>query len=219
MQTKPKVVAVGAHPDDPESACGGTLALLARSGHEVVVAYLTRGEAGVPGFSHDEAARSRTAEAERACEILRARPAFLGQIDGATEVNAERYAELYRFLDSEAPDILLTHWPIDSHRDHRACSMLVHDAWLELGRKAALYYYEVVTGYQSQVFYPTYYVDIEPVIEVKHAACYVHESQKIREVWAEDHGLMEVMRGLEAGCRYAEAFVHHVQSPKRALGG
>jgi LmbE family N-acetylglucosaminyl deacetylase len=215
MPGKLKVVAVGAHPDDPESACGGTLALLAQAGHEVVSVYLTRGEAGIPGASHTEAARIRTAEAERACEILKVRPAFLGQIDGSCEVNADRYADVYRLLASEAPDMVLTHWPVDAHRDHRACSMLVYDAWVRLGRKAALYYFEVVLGLQSQLFHPTDYVDIEPVLATKHAACFIHESQKIREVWAEDHGLMEQMRGLEAGCQVAEAFVHHVQSPKR----
>lgn len=46
---KLKIVAVGAHPDDPESACGGAMALYADAGHEVVFIYLTRGEAGVKG--------------------------------------------------------------------------------------------------------------------------------------------------------------------------
>ncbi len=43
---KIKVVVAGAHPDDPESGCGGTIALYSDLGHEVVVLYLTRGEAG-----------------------------------------------------------------------------------------------------------------------------------------------------------------------------
>ena len=41
------VVCVGAHPDDPESGCGGTLAMYAARGHRVTVIYLTRGEAGI----------------------------------------------------------------------------------------------------------------------------------------------------------------------------
>src|SRR5262249_33765048 len=64
------VVCVGAHPDDPESGCGGTLALYAERGHRVTVIYLTRGEAGIRGKSHQEAAAVRTAEAEQACRIL-----------------------------------------------------------------------------------------------------------------------------------------------------
>src|SRR5437763_16923599 len=86
-----KAVIVGGHPDDPESGCGGTMARLADLGHDVVALYLTRGEAGIRGKSHDEAARIRTAEAGKACQILKARPIFAGQIDGETEVAPERY--------------------------------------------------------------------------------------------------------------------------------
>src|SRR3954467_7733154 len=76
-----KVVVVGGHPDDPESGCGGTMARLADLGHDVVAMYLTRGEAGIAGKAADEAAQIRTAEAQEACRILKARPIFAGQID------------------------------------------------------------------------------------------------------------------------------------------
>ena len=93
-----KVVVAGAHPDDPESGCGGTMALYADAGHDVISMYLTRGEAGIPGMSHEDAARVRTDEAEAACGVLGARAVFLGQVDGATEVNAKRYNEVQRAL-------------------------------------------------------------------------------------------------------------------------
>src|SRR5919198_3124306 len=64
---KLKVVVAGGHPDDPESGCGGTIARYVDAGHDVAVLYLTRGEAGIQGKSHEEAARIRTVEAERAC--------------------------------------------------------------------------------------------------------------------------------------------------------
>ncbi|HEX6908343.1 MAG TPA: PIG-L family deacetylase, partial [Terriglobales bacterium] len=44
-----KIVVAGAHPDDPESGCGGTIALYTDLGHEVTILYLTRGEAGIKG--------------------------------------------------------------------------------------------------------------------------------------------------------------------------
>src|SRR5437667_10284782 len=78
------VVCIGAHPDDPESGCGGTLARYAEAGHRVTIIYLTRGEAGIRGRSHQEAAAIRTAEAQAACQILGATPLFPGQIDRAT---------------------------------------------------------------------------------------------------------------------------------------
>src|SRR4030095_4886682 len=84
---KMKVVCVGGHPDDPESICGGTLAKFAAAGHDVTIIYLTRGEAGIEGKSHAEAADIRTKEAMAASKILNAKPVFAGQIDGDTIVS------------------------------------------------------------------------------------------------------------------------------------
>ncbi len=213
---KLKILVAGAHPDDPETGCGGTILRYTQAGHEVTSFYLTRGEAGIPGKSHEEAARIRTAELTGSCRIMNARPIFGGQIDGDTEVNHERYKAVRKMLDAEKPDIIFTHWPVDTHRDHRACSILIYDAWLAQGMKAALYYFEVDTGGQTQTFHPTDYCDITPVIQQKHEACFVHKSQKIKEeTYPEFHEKMELFRGLEYGCNYAEAFVHHERSPER----
>ena len=63
-RNRKKIMVIGAHPDDPETAAGGTMCLLSDAGHEVVSVYLTRGEAGIKGKSHDEAAAIREAEAK-----------------------------------------------------------------------------------------------------------------------------------------------------------
>ena len=63
VSEKLNIVCVGGHPDDPESGCGGTLARFTSTGHAVTVIYLTRGEAGIPGKSHGDAADIRTREA------------------------------------------------------------------------------------------------------------------------------------------------------------
>src|SRR5438477_6115000 len=115
-----RIVCVGAHPDDPESGCGGTLARYASAGHAVTVIYLTRGEAGIPGKSHEEAAAIRSAEAEAACKVLGGKPIFAGQIDGATEVTHKAAEALGNLLGEEKPDVVFTHWPIDTHFDHQA---------------------------------------------------------------------------------------------------
>ena len=82
-----KVLAIGAHPDDPETCCGGTMCLFTEAGHEVVCVYLTRGEAGIAGKSHSEAAAIRVVESENACKVTGARHIFMSQVDGNTEVN------------------------------------------------------------------------------------------------------------------------------------
>jgi LmbE family N-acetylglucosaminyl deacetylase len=158
-----KVVCVGGHPDDPESGCGGTLARYAALGHAVTVIYLTRGEAGIPGKSHDEAAAIRSAECGTACKILGAKPVFAGQIDGATIVDTKAAESLGRLLSAERPNLVFTHWPIDTHLDHQAASTLTFRAWLNAGRSFELYYYEVDLGSQTMGFHPTDYVDITAV--------------------------------------------------------
>jgi LmbE family N-acetylglucosaminyl deacetylase len=120
---KLKVVCVGGHPDDPESGCGGTLARFTKAGHAVTIIYLTRGEAGIPGKSHDEAAAIRTKEATEACKILQTKPIFAGQIDGGTIVNME-WIKNAGACRRRGTTLYFTHWPIDSHPDHQAASLL-----------------------------------------------------------------------------------------------
>lgn len=211
-----RVLVIGGHPDDPESGCGGTIARYAAGGHSVVVLYLTRGEAGIGGKTHDEAARIRTDEAERACTLLGAAPRFFGQIDGDTHVDAAAYAAMHELFTRERPDVVFTHWPIDTHPDHRAASLLAYDAWLGTGKTAALAYFEVLTGEQTQVFRPTDYVDITAVAQKKRDACFLHVSQQPAE-WYPTHEQMARFRGLEHGCAQAEAFVRHDQGPALPL--
>src|SRR5262245_17560726 len=82
-----KVIVTGGHPGDPEYGCGGTVARYADLGHDVVLLYLNRGlttEAARAGGAPD-----RVAEAAKACEILKARPLYAGQIDGSAIVDRE----------------------------------------------------------------------------------------------------------------------------------
>ena len=216
QRRKLKVVVAGAHPDDPESSAGGAMARYADLGHEVVALYLTRGEAGIPGKSHQEAARIRTAEAEKACAILKARPVFAGQIDGSSEVTNAAYTQFAKLLAAEKPDLVFAPWPVDTHRDHRATSLLVYDAWLRMDQSFELYYTEVESGSQTQTFRPTRLVDITATEARKRAACYAHASQNPDDFYSL-HALMNRFRGAELGVKYAEAFVRHAQDGRERL--
>ncbi|MBO7562623.1 MAG: PIG-L family deacetylase [Bacteroidales bacterium] len=202
-----KVLVIGAHPDDPETGCGGTMILMKRAGYDVKCVYLTRGEAGIEGVKGDEAAKIRSEEVKNACAVTGADHVFLTQIDGQTEINKARYDEMLKLIQNEDPDIVFTHWPIDGHRDHRICSILVYDSWRRTGRTFDLYYFEVMTGTQTQNFHPTDYVDITSVVEEKHKACYCHKSQNLEPVFEGWHSPMEVFRGIENRCKFAEAFI------------
>ncbi len=210
LQGYKKVLVIGAHPDDPESMCAGTMLKLKAMGSEVVAVYLTSGEAGIVGKTHEQARTIRQAEARKACEVLGVRAVFLTQIDGNAEVNKERYAEMKALIEAEQPDMVITHWPIDSHRDHRVCSILVYDAWRMTGRGFDLYYSEVMTGMQTQNFTPSLWVDITDYRDKKIEAYLCHESQELEGAVKEYHDTMERMRGMECQAKYAEAFVQQL---------
>lgn len=210
LQGYKKVLVIGAHPDDPESMCAGTMLKLKAMGAEVVAVYLTSGEAGIVGKTHEQARTIRQAEARKACEVLGVRAVFLTQTDGNAEINKERYAEMKALIEAEQPDMVITHWPIDSHRDHRVCSILVYDAWRMTGRGFDLYYSEVMTGMQTQNFTPTLWVDITDYRDKKIEAYLCHESQELEGAVKEYHDTMERMRGMECQAKYAEAFVQQL---------
>src|SRR4051812_20486994 len=172
---KLKIIVTGGHPGDPEYGCGGTIARYADLGHEVVLLYLNKGE-WTDRLSNNPGS-VRAGEAKKACEILKARPLFAGQIDGKAVVDAAHYEQFHRVLEAERPNVVFTHWPIDNHADHRAISVLVYEAWLRMKKKFALYYYEVSNGEDTIQFTPTHYVDIAEVEARKRSACFAHASQ------------------------------------------
>jgi LmbE family N-acetylglucosaminyl deacetylase len=207
-----KVVVTGGHPGDPEYACGGTVARYTDLGHQVTLVYLNKGEGGCGHRTAAECSATRVAEAQKACEILKARPAFAGQIDGHTSVDADTYDGFQKLLEAEKPDVVFTQWPIDAHPDHRAISMLTYNAWLHMATKPALYFYEVSDGEDTQMFAPTDYVDISVTESRKREACYAHASQ------APDHFYplqrqVTTFRGIESGHAQAEAYIRYIKSP------
>lgn len=207
---KLKVVFTGGHPGDPEYGCGGTIARLTDLGHAATLLYLNEGDWA------DVSAVTRLAEARQACSVLKARPLYAGQRNGHAVVDEARYEAYRAILKSEEPDAVVTHWPLDNHRDHRAMAMLTFDAWRKSGRAFALYYYEVSDGEDTIHFSPTHYVDISSVEPRKRAACHAHASQT-PERYYELQDLVARFRGLEGGYQRAEAFLLQAQSPNDPL--
>ena len=206
--SRKKVVCFGGHPDDPESGCGGTLAKLVAKGHDVTIIYLTTGEAGIEGKSHNEAAAIRKQEAINACAILKTKYVFVGQIDGDTIMDNSWLERVQKLIADEKPDLVFTHWPVDSHKDHQIASLLMIQTWVRSGKKFPLYFFEVCTGEQTMIFRPTDYVDITDSQEQKRQAVYCHKSQDPPGIYACGHTAMEDFRGRELGVKAAEAFVY-----------
>ncbi|WP_143885159.1 bacillithiol biosynthesis deacetylase BshB1 [Chryseobacterium binzhouense] len=118
------ILAIGAHPDDVELGCGGTIARLISEGKTCAIVDLTKGELGTRGTEH-----IRKTEAENAAAILGVTfRENLGLKDGFL-VNSEEYQlEIVKVIRKYCPDIVLSNAIDDRHPDHAKASKLVSDA-------------------------------------------------------------------------------------------
>lgn len=202
-----KVLFTGGHPGDPEYGCGGTIARLTALGHEVVLLYLN------DGAWRQTSAATRIAEAKKACEILKARPAYANQINGHAIVDTAHYQAFQSIIEAESPDAVFTHWMIDNHPDHRGIANLTYESWKQLKHRFALYYYEVSDGEDTTQFpAPTHYVEIAEVADTKKAACYAHASQT-PDFYYPLQDSVAVFRGLQIGSKRAEAYILQLGGP------
>lgn len=176
-----RILAIGAHPDDVEISCGGTLALAARQGFQALVLDLTRGELSTNGTVEERA--KEAAEAARVLGIVERRNAGLpdGGIDSR---DPEQVRQVVRILRALRPSILFTHAPLDRHPDHVEASHLVDRAWYLAGLRQ--YDGKEGTPHRAEGRYhfisriplkPTFIVDITQVWEEKKRAILAHGSQ------------------------------------------
>jgi LmbE family N-acetylglucosaminyl deacetylase len=203
-RTKPlKVVVFGGHPDDPESGAGGLVRLLATRGDEVILAYGTTFRGDRRFFGRLEA-DVRREEATAACKVLGATAKFFPFAHEKLVADSETLRAIAAWLEEVKPDIVVTHWPLDTHPNHHTVSSLV---WQCYKRKGAwnLYFFEVMTDQQTIAFHPELYLDISAVRETKRQALEKHKSQEPAAIWMA-HEAMHRRRGAESGTEFAEAY-------------
>jgi len=172
------VLAIGAHPDDVELGCGGTLAQMAGRGLGVGILHLTHGEAGTRGSE-----TQRRQEAEEAARILGAVALeFMDCGDGQLRHGPEEEDALIGHLRSWRPELILGPAPSDRHPDHGRAHRLVADCSFYSGlarrgsgephRPAAVFSYM-----QHDPFDPSFVVDVSSSWEVKLEALAAYGSQ------------------------------------------
>jgi len=200
---KLKVLVFGGHPDDPESGAGGLIATLTGLGHEVILAYGTSFRGDRQLFGRPEA-EVRRAEASAACKVLGATPKFFPYAHEKLVADEATARAVSAWLAEVKPDIVVTHWPLDTHENHHSVSSLV---WQCYQRKGGwnLYFFEVMTDQQTIAFKPELYLDIKPVRDIKRRSLEEHKSQDPARIWA-FHERMHRRRGAECGTEFAEAY-------------
>ena len=200
---KLRVVVFGGHPDDPESGAGGLIVTLTRQSHEVICAYGTtlRGDRRFFGRPEGEV---RKEEAAAACKVLGAKPKFFPYAHEKLVADEATFKEVASWLAELKPDIVVTHWPLDTHPNHHVVSSLVWQCYQRHGRWS-LYFFEVMTDQQTIGFAPDLFLDIASVRDLKKQSLDAHKSQGPEEI-RQVHERMHRRRGAECGVEYAEAY-------------
>ena len=182
------ILCIGAHPDDSEFRCGGTIARWSMMGDKIILLSLTDGSSGTYTQSADEIRIRRRLEAQKAASIINAESMNLGIIDGFLEPSLENRLALIHLIRKIEPDIILTNRPNDYHPDHRYTAQLVQDASYMLqvpnvASETPVMRYVPVIMYWGDMFMKPYefspkaIVPIDSVLDTKIKMLRCHESQ------------------------------------------
>lgn len=204
-----KIMAIGAHLDDIEIACGGTLAKAIKAGHEVRVLIMSKS-----GYTNKDGIVQRSDE-QAVEEGVKALHTL-----GITEIEILDFptkdipfrSDVVNAIDVRIaafnPDIIFTHHPFDTHQAHEGVAKASIAA---ARRKNTVFFYEPITpsGRSYVPFKPSLYVDIESTLCMKIASLKCHKSEYNKfgaEDWIEGVRCRCGFRGYEIGKKYAEAF-------------
>ena len=179
------VLAIGAHGDDLEMFCGGTLARCRQRGDRVVMCVVTDGR-GRPKGELETVVAIRRAEAQAAADVIGAELVWMGIPDGGVMFNEATRHLFIEVIRQTRPDLIITHPAQDYHPDHKTSNALVLDA-AQIARTAnypsqypphrgvvPVAFMEAERGID---FLPEEYVDISDVWEQKLQMLEAHRSQ------------------------------------------
>lgn len=204
-----KIFAVGAHLDDIEIACGGTLAKAIESGHDVRVLIMSKS-----GYTNKDGAVQRTDESavEEGLNALHALGIQNIEILDFPTKDIPFQSDVINAIDLRIseydPDIIFTHHPFDTHQAHVGVANATIAA---ARRKNTVLLYEPMSpsGRSYVAFRPQLYVDVESTIEKKLTSLREHKTEYKKfgaESWVMGIHSRCGYRGYEIGKKYAEAF-------------
>lgn len=200
-RSKKRILALGAHPDDIEYGCGGTLLQYSDLGHHIFLYVLSNGEKAAPP-------EIRHREQEDAARLLGAKELFWGGfIDAELPDEHHIIQSLDAIVKKVAPDEVYCPFQNDTHQDHRKL------ARASLVATRAITKVICFDGWSTLDFNPNFFVDIQGVIDRKKSLLACHQSQAKRELEYSKNKIEDAVeatarfRGLQAKIHFAEAFV------------
>ena len=193
------VLAVGAHPDDIEYGCSGSLIQFADNGHHVFLMICTGGEAG-----GDRSVRH--AEQQTAADLIGVQDVYWGGYeDTQLPPGKELINRMEEVIHQVQPDLIFVNYWEDTHQDHRTLAQAAMSATRYIRN---VLFYESPT---TENFHPQVYVNITNVLEKKLVVLKSHASQ-VMKTNIESHSILEIahanatFRGIQGRVRFAEAF-------------
>ncbi len=222
------VLAIGAHPDDIELSCGGTIAKLVKQGYSVALADVTQGELGTRGTKE-----IRAGEAQEAARILGVKTRRNLRIpDGNVEVNRKNVEKVITLIRELKPTILIIPHSVERHPDHVHTHQLCREAWYYSGLQKLRTTYQ---GAKQEAYRPHHYfefmqwhefessfiVDISDSYDVKMSAVKAHASQFFNPLSKDPETKLSTPQFLDSietrakyygqriGVRYGEPFLTH----------
>ena len=196
-----KILAIGAHPDDIEVGCSGTLAKYAQNGHDIYLLVMTEGHMGGEGVV-------RKKEQAKSVKILKPRELIWGAYKDtllSPHMN-QMVHDIEVVLKKIAPDFIFVHHEDDTHQDHHSLAKATISATRYV--RNVLFY----EGPTTQNFSPTVFVDIKETLKMKIAMLLAHRSQ-VEKTNIEGLSITDVVRstavfrGIQGRVQFAEAFL------------
>lgn len=178
------ILAIGAHPDDVELGCGGTIAKLISEGKKVAIVDLTQGELGTRGTNE-----TRAIEAAEASKILGISARENLKLKDGFLVNSEEYQlEIVKVIRKYQPEIVLCNAIDDRHPDHAKAAKLVSDACFLSGLikiNTLVEEKNQIAWRPKQIFHyiqwkniePDFVIDISNFLDKKIEACLAYKTQ------------------------------------------
>ncbi|MGP8321304.1 MAG: PIG-L deacetylase family protein [Methanosarcinaceae archaeon] len=204
---KRNILAVGAHADDVEIGCGGTVAAHVQKGDNVILLVMTESS-----YTYYDGTVLRTVEEgeteeKGAADVLGAKLINLEFETKKVPYSAESVEMINKIIDDYSINTIYTHWYHDTHQDHKRTTQSVLSAGRYV-KNILMYEPEYPAGRSYLGFRNQYYVDISSSFDIKMEALKYHESQIIKYGDA-FLGAVEARarhRGYEIGAKYAECY-------------